>query len=98
MKAIVIYRAASKGKVFTRNERISIINARKEALERKAQRLEILLKERAKASEEKAKREAMFRQLRAMEENPTAKLRKGKGGFFLQGRNDRGGFLPAIAI
>jgi hypothetical protein len=98
MKALTIYRAASKGKVFTRNERITIINARKAALERKAQRLEIILKERAKAAEEKAKRESVFRQFKAMEENPSAKLRKNKNGFFLQARNEKGIFLPAISI
>ena len=98
MKAPVIYRAASKGKAFTRNEKIKIIAAKKAAIARKAARLELLMIERDKAKQERIKREAMFRQFKAMEENPTAKLRKGKNGFFLQGRNEKGGFLPAIAI
>jgi hypothetical protein len=98
MTAQIIYRAASKGKAFTRNEKIKIIAAKKAAIARKAARLELLMIERDKAKQERIKRESMFRQFKAMEENPTTKLRKGKNGFFLQGRNEKGGFLPAIAI
>ena len=92
------YRASSKGKIFTRNERISIILNEAHRVEAKIKRLELITKAKEEAAKEKNARQSFFKANAAMMENPTAKLRKSKDGFFLQGRNERGSFLPKITI
>jgi hypothetical protein len=96
--APIIFRAASKGKVFTRHERLAIIAKEHAKAKAKAKRLELILQERSKAKAEREQREAQMKALKAQLDNPTAKLKKSKNGFFVQGRDAKGGFLPKVAI
>jgi hypothetical protein len=92
------FRAASNGKIFTRNERLKIIANEHAIAERKAIRLQIILEEKAKIAKEKENRSKVFAGIDAMLETPNAKLKKSKDGFFVQGRNEKGNFLPKVTL
>ena len=92
------FRAASNGKIFTRNERLKIIANEHAIAERKAKQMEIILAEKAKLAKEKENRAKVFAGIAAMLETPNAKLKKSKDGFFVQGRNDKGNFLPKVTL
>ncbi len=92
------FRPASNGKIFTRNERLKIIANEHAIAERKAIRLQIILEEKAKIAKEKETRAKVFAGIAAMLETPNAKLKKSKGGFFVQGRNGKGNFLPKVTL
>lgn len=86
--APVKFRASSNGNVFTRTEKLKIIFAQKASQERKNARQELILKERAKAREERESRERFFRGVSTLAENPDAKVRHGKGGLYIQPRQN----------
>ena len=52
----------------------------------------------AKIAKEAALHDRFFKGIHALVENPGSRIRKGKKGLFIQGRNERGGFLPAIIL
>ncbi len=95
--APTLYRAASKGNVFTRTEKLAIIFKQKKAQEAKNLRTEMILKERAKAHEEKTNRERFFRGVSVLTENPDAKVRHGKNTLYIQPRV-KGSFGPKVEI
>jgi hypothetical protein len=84
--APTIFRAASNGNVFTRSEKLKMIFAEKDRAHRKAERVELILQERNKAAEEKAKRERFFAATNALQEHPDAKVRHSKSGLYIQPR------------
>jgi hypothetical protein len=96
--APIIYRAASKGKIFTRQERIAIINANKAVAKRMSERKEMILKERAKAKDETASRVKFFEGVHVRLEHPKSVVRKSKdGSLFIQPRVN-GSFGPKITL
>lgn len=97
MKTPVIYRAASRGKVFTRNEKIAILNREKSRKAFLAKQTEMILEARSKAKAEKEAREAYFRGLKVMEESPTSRIKSSKDGFYIQPRIN-GAFLPKVKL
>lgn len=84
--APTLYRAASKGNVFTRTEKLKIIFRQKEAQERKNERTELILKERNKAKAESASRSRFFQGVNVLSSNPDAKVRHGKDTIYIQPR------------
>jgi hypothetical protein len=92
------FRAASNGKVFTRREKLNLISNEHARLAKKAAAMEFILIEKRKIAEAKAKREERMKAFQAQLENTTMKIKHSKGGLFLQGKNDKGHFTPAIAI
>jgi hypothetical protein len=95
--APTIFRAASRGNVFTRSEKLKMIFAEKDRAHRKAERVELLFQERNKAAEEKAKRERFFAATNALQEHPDAKVRHSKSGSYIQPRVN-GAFQAKIAL
>ena len=85
--APTIFRPASKGKIFTRSERLSIIFAEKAKSERKNARQELILRERNKAKAESEARSRFFQGVNTLRENEQAKVRHSKDGkVFIQPR------------
>ena len=93
----VKFRAASNGNVFTRTEKLAMIFAEKDRTHRKAERVELILQERNKAAQEKAKRERFFAATNALQEHPDAKVRHSKNGLYIQPRVN-GAFQAKIAL
>jgi len=83
-----LHRAASRGKVFTRTERVNLIkNAG-----RKQARSNSIQKERERYAEERAARAQSFRILHAMEWNPEEKIKRKKDGTAYIQRRVKGKF------
>lgn len=80
------FRAASNGKIFTRTERLKIVSNAKARQEAKNARQEMILQAKAKVRKESEKRNKFFQSLHVLSENPDAKIRKSKGGLFIQPR------------
>lgn len=91
------FRAASNGKIFTRTERIKIVQNEKARQEAKNARQEMILQAKAKVREESEKRNKFFQSLHILSDNPTAKIRRGKDGLFVQPRV-KGAFGPKIPL
>lgn len=88
------FRASSNGNVFTRTEKINIVNNRE--LQRK--RISAIQAERAKIQMEKQERAKRFRVLRAMADNPQEKIKRNKGGQAYIQRRIAGKFQPKEVI
>lgn len=86
--AVHKYRAASKGKPFTRNERVNLILAERIAASRKASLHEAILHEKAKISAERREREKAQKVRAALLANPEVKKinQKKDGTLFYQPR------------
>lgn len=96
--APVIFRAASRGKVFTRTEKLRQIFDARKVKEAKAARVEMILKARNEAKAEAESRQAGYRGINLLAENPSAKVRRGKDGQrFIQPRVN-GSFGPKITL
>ena len=95
--AIVKYRASSKGKVFTRNERVALILAERERKREKGERAEILAATRKAIAAEREAREFASRKRQAeIKTNQKIKVNK-DGGLFYQERV-KGKFGPRVAV
>lgn len=93
----VVFRAASKGNVFTRTEKLNLIFRQKEAQERKNARQEMILNERNKAKAEAESRARFFQGVRVLSEHTNAKVRHSKDGVFIQPR-ENGSFGRKIVL
>lgn len=91
------FRPASKGKIFTRSERITIIKAEKVRKAKKAASMEEIFKARAAALREREERESVFKGIQIRLDNPTSIIRTSKAGLYIQPRVN-GSFGPKINL
>ena len=89
-----LYRASSKGRIFSRRERESLIENEKLAKQYAAG----IQEEREKIKTEKRNRAARFRILHAMADNPGEKIKRKKDGTAFIQRRVNGKFQPATVI
>lgn len=78
MKAPHVYRSASKGKPFTRNEKINIINRNKAIDAARATRKELVAIEKAKIEQDRKERELAAKIRKVLISEPTVKKIKTK--------------------
>lgn len=95
--APVKFRASSKGKVFTRTEKIAMIGKQQKAKQALATMKEMILKARNEAKGETSKRQAFFKGLHILAENPQSKVKHSKQGLFIQPRVN-GSFGKKISL
>lgn len=95
--APVKYRAASKGKVFTRTEKLAMIEKQAKAKQAMATLKEMVLKARNEAKADSDKRKSFFNGLHVLAENPQSKVQRSKQGLFIQPRVN-GAFGKKISL
>ena len=89
-----LYRSASKGAIFTRRERENLIENSHLAKQYAAG----IREARLKIKTEKRNRAARFRIIRAMQENPSEKIKRKKDGTAFIQRRVNGKFQPQEVI
>ena len=102
MNAIHKFRAASNGKVFTRTEKLNIIEARKVSEARRASINEIVAIEKNKIAAARAERikarETAEKVFEFKKENPGAAVSRGKNGQRWFQPRSGGKFLPKVKV
>ena len=95
----VKYRSSTKGKVFSRTEKIRIVLNERIQKMRKANIRELILIEKENISREREARSKNYKMLNVLLEQPLLKVKTDKNGRkFIQPRNERGGFLPKMTF
>ena len=92
------FRAASNGKVFTRQERIAAIEARHHGEKVKAAGNELIALEKAKLAREKQNRIELAKVRHAQLENPSAKIKTKKDGTKYFQPRENGRLTSAVVI
>ena len=93
-----VFRAASKGKPFTRNEKVKMINDEEKLKKNLAFREELILMEKAKIKEARERRLKVMEGIALRLSDSKAKLKASKDGVFLQSRNEKGHYLPKVNL
>lgn len=94
----VKYRAASKGKVFTRTENVRMILNERKHKEKISACKEMILAEKNKIRDARERREKVMEGIALRLSDSKAVLRNGKDGVFLQSRDSRGHFKPKVSL
>lgn len=85
--------------MFTRAQRINIINGQNAVRQSVALALETIAEEKKKLREEREERERLGRVRKAMLENPKAKIKRNKdGAAYYTPRNEKGHVLGTVII
>ena len=94
-----VFRSASKGKIFTRKERETLVSNERIQKGNKSALAEFIAIEKAKIEQEKAKRQLASRARAVLLQNPTLKKinQKKSGVLYYQLRTD-GGKMGAVII
>lgn len=87
-KAPTLYRAASKGKVFTRAERLRMIKRERENKTKSAECREMLMRERQKVSTDIERRKKVMEGISTMLQHENCKIRHEKNELFIQPREN----------
>lgn len=92
------YRAASKGKPFTRTEKVRMILREREHKAKVATCKEMILAEKNRIRDERERRVKVMEGIALRLSDDKAKLKNGKGGVFIQSRDEKGHFLPKVQL